>query len=75
MTGRKRKEHEERIFNQNGEKRKTFYSIKLSRNSLQIYKHKLRKSKNRFDDLVESNNYEGKLVLVEREVSEYKLIE
>ena len=33
------------------------------------------KVKNRFDDLVESNNYEGKLVLVEREVSEYKVIE
>ena len=33
------------------------------------------KVKNRFDDLVESNNYEGKLVLVEREVSEYKIIE
>ncbi len=33
------------------------------------------KAKKRFDYLVESNNYEGKLVLVEREVSEYKLIE
>lgn len=33
------------------------------------------KVKNRFDDLVESNNYEGKLVIVEREVTEYKLIE
>ncbi len=33
------------------------------------------KAKNRFDGLVESNNYEGKLVLVEREVSEYKVIE
>ena len=33
------------------------------------------KAKKRFDYLVESNNYEEKLVLVEREVSEYKVIE
>ena len=39
------------------------------------YSTSYEKVKNRFDDLVESNNYEGKLVLVEREVSEYKLIE